>query len=161
VRADHHVFVQHAAAIQVFDTDTLTAQRIVRVPEEITDIAASGSLLYVASGRYIHVFCIQPDGGSELLRSIVLPKQIDLLATSGRLLYALMMWLSPCTLIALISLGRAHPESQQRHGRALMPASGDTTLYAFSLQKGTPPVAALRIVADAPNVSLTVGPRLP
>jgi len=89
VQTDRHVLVQQADTIQIFDTETLTAHHSVRLPGEISDIATSGSLLYAAEGRRIHVFCVLPDGEAAPLRSIVLPKQIDLLAASGRLLYAL------------------------------------------------------------------------
>lgn len=89
VRTDRHALIQQADAIQIFDAKTLTARHSVRLPGEISDIATSGSLLYAAEGRRVHVFCVLPDGEVAPPRSIMLPKQIDPLAASGRLLYAL------------------------------------------------------------------------
>jgi hypothetical protein len=83
------VFLQRKQAVEVLDGRTLQRLHIAEWPDDVRDIAASGSLLLVAVGPDVHILRVGASGQTAALRAVHLPKPIDALAASGMRAYAL------------------------------------------------------------------------
>lgn len=89
VQAGAFVLLQLQRAVEILDPRTLERIGAVEFHEDIRDVAAAGSLMFVATGTNVHTLRVSPDGKTLPQKPVRLPKPADALTARGSWLYVI------------------------------------------------------------------------
>ena len=89
IHAGAFVLLQRQRAVEILDPRTLHRIDAVEFPDDVRDVAAAGSLLFVASGADVHITRVSHDGKTSPLKPVRLPKPADALTARGSWLFVI------------------------------------------------------------------------